>query len=120
MNKRKFTRVPFEIKATLKSGDRFLTGTVSNLSMHGMFVDIEEALRPELSSQWDITVDLCGEGAKMAMNMPGQVIRSESGGIGIEFGVMDLDAFVFLKNVIAYNNGDMDAIVDEYARSVLD
>ncbi len=116
MEKRRHKRVAFGTEAVVRSGDVSISGTVSNLSMKGMFVATKEKLPGD--KPLEIEIILSGTSSKLAIEVKGKPIRQTDDGIAVEFTEMDLDSFMHLKNVVAYNSEDADAVEEEYFRSL--
>ncbi len=112
MEKRKNRRVPFEVVANVLSGPMDINGTVANLSMTGMFLNTKERLSGDSALQVSIT--LTGSSSALSIELKGRVLRQTETGIAIEFQEMDLDSFIHLRNIVANNSGDADAVYQEY------
>ena len=116
MSTRKFSRVQFNVGATVKIGDRQFQGAVENLSMTGMFiVTTEKFVGGETA---DITIVLTGTLPEIAVNFSGVVTRITEDGVGFTFEKMDLDSYMHLKNIIAYNIDDSDKVMEEIGHSI--
>ena len=116
MSTRKFSRVHFNVGATIRIGDRQFQGAVENLSMTGMFMLTNEQL-PE-GKIADITIVLTGTLPEIAVNFTGVVTRIAEDGVGFTFEKMDLDSYMHLKNIIAYNIDDSDKVMEEIGHSI--
>lgn len=114
MEKRGFTRVSFRTEATVEFKDQTIRGEVENLSLKGMFLKTPEKMKK--NEEVSIKILLSGTSSELFINVKGVVVRSESNGAGFQFNGMDLDSFIHLKNVIAYNEGDEGKIMDEFFR----
>lgn len=112
MEKRELTRVAFNIEATIHYQERTFSGKVDNLSLKGMFIQTSEKFKLQDSIQ--ITIHLAGETSDLAINLNGIVVRMVEQGIGVQFDKVDLDSFIHLRNIVAYNNGDEDKVMDEF------
>lgn len=116
MSTRKFSRVQFNVGATVKIADRQFQGAVENLSMTGMFlVTNEQFVGGEPA---DITIVLTGTLPEIAVNFSGVVTRITDDGVGFTFEKMDLDSYMHLKNIIAYNIDDSDKVMEEIGHSI--
>ncbi len=113
--KRKNTRILFEASAELRHQDRIIAGQVRNLSMKGMLLTTEENIPPQ--TRVTIAISLSGTSSELSLVIKGRVVRMESSGIAIEFAEMDLDTFIHLRSIVAYNEGDEKKIMDEFYRS---
>ncbi len=116
MSTRKFSRVQFNVEATIKIADRQFQGAVENLSMTGMFLVTNEQL-PE-GKIAEITIVLTGTLPEIAVNFTGVVTRIAEDGVGFTFEKMDLDSYMHLKNIIAYNIDDAEKVMEEIGHSI--
>ncbi len=116
MTTRKFSRVQFNVAATIKIADRQFQGAVENLSMTGMFLITNEPLVEEETA--DITIVLTGTLPEIAVSFNGIVTRVTEDGVGFTFEMMDLDSYTHLKNIIAYNIDDSEKVMEEIGHSI--
>lgn len=116
MSTRKFSRVRFNVGATIRAADRQFHGAVENLSMTGMFLVTNEQL--DEGEQVDITIVLTGTLPEIAVNFTGVVTRICEDGVGFTFEKMDLDSYMHLKNIIAYNIDDAEKVMEEIGHSI--
>ncbi|MEN1759629.1 PilZ domain-containing protein [Anoxynatronum sibiricum] len=117
--KRKLSRVLFQIRALIKKENMAFTGKVENLSLNGLLIHLTEKTDDLHSGDnVDVTIDLAGESSGLFINVTGQVVRmEEDGSLALHLTHIDLDSFVHLKNILAYNSGDYDKIMDEFMDS---
>jgi hypothetical protein len=116
MEKRKNKRVPFHAEAMVKNKDIMINGRIDNLSMRGMFLNTDGRLTDD--DQVEISISLTGSSSQLSIDLTGRVSRQTDTGIAIVFKEMDLDSFIHLRNVVAYNSADADEIMDEYLQSI--
>jgi hypothetical protein len=116
MGTRKFSRVRFNVAATIRIGDRQFQGAVENLSMTGMFLVTNEPLTE--GDVVDITIALTGTLPEIAVNFNGKATRVAEGGIGFTFDKIDLDSYMHLKNIISYNIDDAEKVMEEISHSI--
>jgi len=116
MSIRKFSRVQFNVGATIKIADRQFQGAVENLSMTGMFLITSEQLAE--GDRADITIVLSGIIPEISVGFNGIVTRITENGVGFTFDKMDLDTYVHLKNIIAYNIDDAEKVLEEISHSI--
>jgi hypothetical protein len=116
MSTRKFSRVQFNVGATIKIADRQFQGAVENLSMTGMFLVTNEQLAD--GDAVGITMGLTGTLPEIAVNFNGIVTRITEDGVGFTFEKMDLDSYMHLKNIIAYNIDDAEKVMEEIGHSI--
>lgn len=116
MSTRKFSRVQFNVEATIRNADRQFQGAVENLSMAGMFLVTNERLAE--GEAVDITIVLLGTLPEIIVNFNGIVTRTADDGVGFTFDKMDIDSYMHLKNIIAYNIDDAEKVMEEISHSI--
>ena len=114
MEKRNFTRVVFRSEAIVKSKDESLNGEIENLSLNGMLMKVPERL--PVDEPVEVEVYLSGTSSELSMRMEGRVSRHSEEGLAVHFTGMNLDSFIHLRNIIAYNEGDEQKVMDEFYR----
>ena len=112
MEKRQFTRVVFQSEAIVKAKDKTLKGEIGNLSLNGIFLNAPGAL--PVSEPVEVEIYLSGSTSELALKMEGTVLRDSPEGLAIQFKGMSLDSFIHLKNIISYNRGDEEKVMEEF------
>jgi len=100
--KRQFTRITLNVPTILSmfQGEAYHTGSIANISMGGCFFPVGEALPIGEECQITITV---GEGIETEkISLPGQIVRSDSSGVGIKFTYNSAHHRQQLEKVIAH------------------
>lgn len=105
-------RVIFHVSASLDFNGHTVNGNVENLSMSGMLINTTDQL-PE-DTEADVTVYLSGTSSELSLNMSCEVIRKETHGIAVKFTRIDIDSYVHLRNIIAFNKMDEYMIIKEF------
>lgn len=108
-------RVIFHVSASLDFDGRTVNGNVENLSIGGMLVNTADEV-PE-SAEAEVTVYLSGSSSELSLNMTCEVIRREPHGIAVRFSKIDIDSYIHLKNIIAFNKLDEYRIIKEFEES---
>lgn len=116
MATRKFSRVHFNVAATVSYGERTFTGELENLSMSGMYLITEEKI--ELNEPVEITISLSGSDPEIKITFDGKVTRVGDDGLAFSFEKIDLDSYTHLKNIISYNIDDAEKVMDEIYQSI--
>lgn len=116
MSTRKFSRVRFNVAATVRVAGRQFQGAVENLSMTGMFLVTNERLAD--GEHADISIVLTGTQPEIAVSFIGIVTRIAEDGVGFTFEKMDLDSYMHLKNIIAYNIDDAEKVMEEIGHAI--
>ena len=116
MEKRKTSRVEFDIKAVIQYNGSTIEGEVRDLSLQGMFFETEQNI--PLGTRLTVDISLQGSTSDLVLKVMGTVVRHETAGIAIHFEEMDLDSFIHIRNIVAYNEGDGDKVREEFASMV--
>lgn len=111
MSTRKFSRVGFNVIATVTSGGRSFQGNVSNLSMSGLLLETNERLA--LGEVVDIAISLPGTEPEITVAFTGRVCRLTEGEVAFRFEMIDLDSYTHLRNIVSYNMADAEKVMDE-------
>jgi hypothetical protein len=116
MNTRKFSRVNFQVSATVRTAAHQFFGEVDNLSMSGMFMVTGEHLL--LGEPVTISIILSGITPEIRVNISGKVCRIADNGIGFSFEKTDLDSYKHLKNIVTYNIDDAEKVLEEIHHAI--
>jgi len=114
---RNFTRVGFRVSALLQSEGVALKGEVTDVSLHGLYLETEERL--PVGTPVEITIYLSSTTEPVVINVSGTVARLVPGGIGCAFDKMDIDSFAHLRSIISYQGGDESKVMAEFAEYVV-
>lgn len=102
----------FHGEADLHFEGKSVRGVVENLSLKGMLVRNAELF--PVGTPLAIRIQLAGSTAEVSIRLTGEVIRHQEKDMAIEFKGMDLDSFMLLKNVVVYNSGSEEKILEEF------
>ena len=119
--KRKMSRVPFQVRARIeRENQQPVTGSVENVSLNGLLVKLPESASFLEEEEVEVTIDLAEkQSTDLHIHVMGKIVRTEVDGyIGLTVDQIDLDSFVHLKNILAYNSGDYDKIMGEFMHSL--
>jgi hypothetical protein len=114
MEKRKLTRIVFHMEASLIHNGRNFAASVENISLKGAYVKTHDVFNIELNEKIDMILYIKGESTTVEVNTKAVILRNEEKGTAILFDSLDLDSFIHLRNIIAYNNGNYDKIMNEF------
>ena len=112
MEKRNFTRIPFQTKAIVRAKETTVIGVVENLSLAGIFLKTPERLR--VNRLVKIELLFSGTSSQISIILDGKIMRHENLGMAIQFRNVDIDAFIHLKNLISYNTNQMGKVEEEF------
>ncbi len=116
MEQRAFMRVPFDVEAILTAGGRRVRGRVTDLSIHGAFVETDEPFETGTGVRAEIVLQ--SEGAQIAIRAGARVARSDVDGIGLEFEETGIESFACLKRILSLNTGDPKRVLTEFQEFV--
>ena len=116
MSTRKFSRVRFNVEALIRFGERQFRGGVENLSMTGMFLVTDGLLAN--GEPVEITIVLVSTTPPVSVNFSGRVSRIDGNGMAFTFEKMDIDSYMHLKNIVAYNIDDSEKMMEEICHSI--
>ncbi len=110
--KRRFSRIIFNMKAELAvTGKLYTVEKIENLSVGGCQLDIGEEIAPGTGCSFLLILNPADRRANVEVS--GEVVRYESGIVGIKFTSIGPEALAHLQNVIRYNAPDPDRIEEE-------
>ncbi|GEM_PF-1229715 len=118
MERRIFTRVPFTIDSIIRFNNRPIQGTVLNICLQGMFIDIPETLPNNALVGVEMLLD--GPDIHRTLLLPGQVVRSGSTGTAVRLMKLDLDSYIIIRNLMMEHSGAPEVIMDEFCRFIAD
>lgn len=115
IEKRKFSRVNFKKEVEIfVNGSKYL-GEIENLSLKGAYLKTTHPLK--VDDPVEIIIHLTVN-TDFDVNLKGKVIRLTKDGAGIVFDPIDLNSFSHLRNIIAYNFGDDDLVMEEFFNNI--
>jgi len=109
-NARKFSRVLFNVEATVKFDTRQFVGKVENLSLRGMFLTTNEKLA--IGDDVEITIEL-NDHPENHVVINGRAIRIIEDGIAFIFDLVDFESYNHLKRIVELNSNDASKIEQE-------
>ncbi len=116
MERRLYTRIPFNIESIIRFNDRHIQGTVLNISLHGIFIDIPEALPDKALVGVEISME--SSGSHKTLLLPGQVVRSGSAGTAIMLKELDLESYTAVRDLVMDRSINPEVIMDEFCRFI--
>ena len=104
MDKRAYTRVPFETTGILRR--KPTRGVVANVSLNGLFLETEDAF--DIDEAVDITIELSGTEPPLRVELTGHVVRREETGVAVQFDAnsLELEAVTHLRRIVELNAED--------------
>ena len=114
MDKRKLSRIDFYVEAVFSYQGLEHKARVKNLSLKGALIETNEKLDIGINEKLDIVLSVKGLSSTLEIHAKGIVVRKEEASFGLKLENMDLDSFIHLRNIIAYNSGDYDKIMEEF------
>lgn len=109
VEKRRFTRVTFRVKAEMTVNAVLYTAEeINNLSVGGCLLPITAGLEP--GSACHVRILLSGTSSELRVKVDGNVVRCNHGAVTIKFTHIDPDSLFHLQNIVRYNSPDPDTV----------
>lgn len=110
--KRRFSRIAFNVSAELKVGRTILsTRTIDNLSVGGCLLPISGPF--SIGTPCDVVIILDHIANALKVRVKGEITRCDHAKIGIKFTTIDPENLYHLHNILRYNAQDPDRIEEE-------
>ncbi len=110
--KRRFSRVPFRVRAEMTVNNiSYSSEEINNLSVGGCLLPIE--VEVETGTKCILKVLLSGTNSELFVRVAGKIIRCESGTVAIKFTEIEPDSLFHLQNIVRYNSPDTDRVEQE-------
>lgn len=116
IEKRKFSRVEYKKEVEIILDNQKYQGEIVNLSLKGAYITSSHQL--QIGNQVELLIHLANGNNDFDIDLKGKVVRLTDNGAGILFERVDLDSFAHLRNIIAYNFGDDDMVMEEFLNSI--
>lgn len=116
-DRRNFSRVGFRVSALLQAEGVAIKGEVSDVSLHGLYMETEEQL--PVGTPVEVTIYLSATPEPIVINVKGTVARLVPGGIGCSFDKMDVESFAHLRSIISYQGGDESKVMAEFSEYIV-
>ncbi len=111
-DKRRFTRVPFRVKAEMTVNDvLYSSEKINNLSLNGCLLPIEADLK--LGTECHVRILLSATNSELSVQVEGKIIRCEACAVAIKFTGIEPDSLFHLQNIIRYNFENTETIEQE-------
>ncbi|MCG9712025.1 PilZ domain-containing protein [Shewanella insulae] len=101
--RRQFSRIFFDVDATLTQDDKVWSTKLHDLSLNGALVELPQDFAPE---QAPILLSFTLEGSEVEVTMETQVIHRQDGQLGLECLHIDIDSISHLRRMLELNIGD--------------
>jgi len=110
--KRRFTRIAFQVHAVLTVGPTVAqTDALTNLSIGGCLFPLDGPVAP--GTQATLRIDLGGAENPTPIFIQAQVVRSEQKEVALRFVAIEPEGLFHLKNIVRYNHPDTERIEKE-------
>lgn len=114
--KRRFTRVPFKVKAEMTvNGVLYSVEEINNLSVGGCLLPIMEYIEPGTVCQ--VRILLSGISSDLSVRTDGKILRCDPGELAIKFTHIDPDSLFHLQNIVRYNSPDPELVEQEIRKN---
>ncbi|QYJ81479.1 MULTISPECIES: PilZ domain-containing protein [Shewanella] len=101
--RRQFSRIFFDVDATLTQEDKVWSTKLHDLSLNGALVELPQEFAPNPAP---ILLSFTLEGSDVEVTMETQVIHRQDGQLGLECLHIDIDSISHLRRMLELNTGD--------------
>ena len=113
--KRRFTRVPFRVRAEMTvNGVLYSAEEIKNLSVGGCLLPIMEYVEPGTVCQ--VRILLSETSSNHIVKTEGKILRCEPGKLAVKFTQIDPDSLFHLRNIVRYNSLTPDLVEQEISK----
>lgn len=110
MEKRRFSRIFFDVKGRLTVGDdSYEVERIANLSVGGCLLEIDGEQHLDKECIFTILLSRMAPGVEVV----GKIVRAEKGELSVQFTRVEPENLFHLQNIIRYNSPDPDQIDQE-------
>jgi len=108
MNHRHFTRVNYNVGASLSFGNEVLFCNTGNLSLRGLFLKTDHDI--PLNTPVQVTVYKSNQ---ESLRVNARVVRKDDNGVGLKISYLDVNSFVQLRKIVTEFCTDPGAVTQE-------
>jgi len=102
--RRRFTRISFDAKTELKSGDNTFHVSLVDVSFNGILVKSDTPLALEIGNEVEATIHLLGN--DVAIRTPATLAHKREQEYGFLIENLDFDSLTLLRRLVELNLGD--------------
>lgn len=102
--RRRFSRIIYQVSALLEQGDLALQATIQDLSLHGLLLKAENASSLEPSRKVDVSFSFAQ--SEQVMQLTANIISIIDSKIRLKINNIDIDSISQLKRFIELNVGN--------------
>lgn len=103
--RRKFTRVPFDVSAELEINGRTIQAdTIEDLSIGGCRLPV--ATEQCIGAECQVTIFLTGSEDEIRVEMLGTIVRYDQESVSVKFTRVDPESERHLQRIVLYNSQD--------------
>jgi hypothetical protein len=110
--KRRFSRITFQMKAELEvNNTTYAFDSITNLSVGGCLFEL--ATEFPIGTDCQVLIVLNPADRRMNVRAAGRIVRSGGETVSVQFTAIEPESLHHLQNIIRYNASDPDVIEDE-------
>lgn len=111
VERRKFTRVPFDGACEIDGDFEPVFGELADVSLRGALIETFQP--PSIVRGQTCQVKVCFTSSNIELNMDALVAHIHPKRVGVEFIGLDIDTLTHLRRIIEFNLGDPDKALEE-------
>lgn len=113
--KRRFTRIPFKVKAEMTANNElYFANEIQDLGVGGCLLPVDADLEP--GTECHLKILISSTNSDLSIQVDGKIIRSDSGSLAVRFTGIDPDSLFHLQNIILYNSRDTEKVEQEISK----
>lgn len=110
-NKRRFSRISFNVKCTLVVADQQYDVELIDLALKGALVTSASPLSVTIKTPCALTLELIG--LDTPLHFSADVAHTHENSIGLKFTSTDIDSMIHLRSIVESNSGTPEKISEE-------
>ena len=110
-NKRRFSRIQFNVKCSLTLAHQQYEVSLLDLALKGALIETNPSLPAALKTPCTLTIEL--EGLESPLHFSADVVHVHENRIGLKFTSTDIDSMIHLRSIVESNTADPEKISHE-------
>jgi hypothetical protein len=110
-NKRRFSRITFNVKCTLTLGNEHLEVSLVDIALKGALIEVAQPVTAQLKTPCSLSIEL--DGLEAPLHFSADVMHVHENRIGVKFTATDIDSMIHLRSIVESNTADPEKVSRE-------
>ena len=110
--RRRFTRISFSGKCTIKDGETHIQAALLDISLRGALLQLPDNDVFEQNKPCELEI-IINEAPRVALYLQAEMVHRQAERVGMYFKTTDIDSLTHLRRLIELNMGDADKTLQE-------